>query len=135
MPALLWGVAFANIVRGVPLDADHEFAGGLLDLLNPYALLGGLTTLALFVTHGAVFLALKTTGEIRDRANALAGRTGLVAAALAVAFLAWTLSHPRQPGRRSGSPSRRPSRWSAGWSPTGCAGRAGRSPAPPWRSG
>ena len=72
LPAFLWGVAFANIVRGVPLDADHEYVGGLLDLLNPYALLGGATTLALFLTHGAVFLALKTTGDIRERAGALA---------------------------------------------------------------
>ena len=90
VPAVLWGVAFANIVRGVPLDADHEFTGTLLTLLNPFALLGGLTTLALFVTHGAVFLALKTRGEIRDRANAAAGRVGLGAAALAVIFLGWT---------------------------------------------
>jgi cytochrome d ubiquinol oxidase subunit II len=92
LPAFLWGVAFANIVRGVALDADHEFVGTVFDLLNPFALLGGLTTLALFVTHGAIFLALKTAGEVRDRANALAGRVGLVAAALAVAFLAWSLS-------------------------------------------
>jgi cytochrome d ubiquinol oxidase subunit II len=92
LPALLWGVAFANILRGVRLDANHEYVGNLVDLLNPYALLGGLTTLALFVTHGAVFLALKTHGEVRDRANALAGRVGLLAAALAVGFLAWTLN-------------------------------------------
>ncbi|HEY2947705.1 MAG TPA: cytochrome d ubiquinol oxidase subunit II [Micromonosporaceae bacterium] len=91
VPAVLWGVAFANIVRGVPLDADHEYVGTVLELLNPYALLGGLTTLALFVTHGAVFLALKTRGEVRDRANTLAGRVGVLAAALAVAFLGWTL--------------------------------------------
>ncbi|MEU8084013.1 cytochrome d ubiquinol oxidase subunit II [Micromonospora sp. NPDC049101] len=92
VPAILWGVAFANILRGVPLDADHEYVGGLLDLLNPYALLGGATTLALFATHGAVFLALKTTGDIRERAGALAVRLGVGAAVLAVAFLAWTLS-------------------------------------------
>jgi len=91
LPAVLWGVAFGNIVRGVRLDADHEYAGGFWHLLNPYALLAGLVTLSLFVTHGAVFLALKTTGDIRVRANALAARTGLAAAALAVAFLAWTL--------------------------------------------
>jgi cytochrome d ubiquinol oxidase subunit II len=91
VPALLWGVAFANIVRGVPLDGSHEFTAGLAALLNPYALLGGLTTLTVFVLHGAVFVALKTTGEIRERANALAGRVGLVAGALAVGFLAWTL--------------------------------------------
>ncbi|MFC5926234.1 cytochrome d ubiquinol oxidase subunit II [Micromonospora vulcania] len=92
LPAILWGVAFANILRGVPLDADHEYVGGLLDLLNPYALLGGATTLALFLTHGAVFIALKTTGDIRERAGALAVRLGVGAAVLAVAFLGWTLS-------------------------------------------
>ena len=89
VPALLWGVVFANIVRGVPLDADHEFAGGLIDLLNPYALLGGLTFLAVFVTHGAFFVALKTDGEIRDRANGWRRRLGPVAVVLLPAFLAW----------------------------------------------
>lgn len=90
LPALLWGVAFANIVRGVKLDAQHEYVGSFWDLLNPYALVGGLTTLALFVTHGAIFLSLKTAGDIRDRARALAVRTGLAAAVLAVVFLGWT---------------------------------------------
>ncbi|SCF11806.1 cytochrome bd-I ubiquinol oxidase subunit 2 apoprotein [Micromonospora coriariae] len=92
LPAFLWGVAFANILRGVPLDADHEYVGGLFDLLHPYALLGGATTLALFVTHGAVFIALKTAGDIRERASALAVRLGVGAAVLAVTFLTWTLS-------------------------------------------
>ncbi|RZT78595.1 cytochrome bd-I ubiquinol oxidase subunit 2 apoprotein [Micromonospora violae] len=92
LPAILWGVTFANILRGVPLNADHEYVGGLLDLLNPYALLGGATTLALFLTHGAVFLALKTTGDIRERAGALAARLGAGAAVLAIGFLTWTLS-------------------------------------------
>ncbi len=90
LPAFLWGVAFANIVRGVPIDARHQFTGDLFTLLNPYGLLGGLTLLALFLTHGAVFLALKTTGDLRRRANAWAGRLGLVAAVVAVLFLAWT---------------------------------------------
>jgi cytochrome d ubiquinol oxidase subunit II len=90
VPALLWGVAFANIVRGVPIDADKEFTGSLLTLLNPFALLGGLTTLLLFLTHGALFIALKTDGEIRHRARALAVGLGLVTAVVAVAFLAWT---------------------------------------------
>ncbi|MFY1631879.1 cytochrome d ubiquinol oxidase subunit II [Solwaraspora sp. WMMB335] len=92
LPALLWGVAFANIVRGVPLDADHEYTGTLLTLLNPYALLGGATTTALFLTHGAVFLALKTTGELRHRANRTAAYTGVAATVLAGAFLTWTLT-------------------------------------------
>ncbi|MGW0435861.1 cytochrome d ubiquinol oxidase subunit II [Micromonospora sp. NPDC003197] len=92
VPALLWGVAFANIVRGVPIDANHEYAGGLFNLLNPYALLGGLTTTALFLTHGAVFIALKTTGDIRHRARNLAVRTGIASIILAGAFLTWTLT-------------------------------------------
>ncbi|MFG1690213.1 cytochrome d ubiquinol oxidase subunit II [Nonomuraea sp. NPDC049269] len=90
VPALLWGIAFANIVRGVRLDADHEYVGTFWDLLNPYALLGGLTTLTLFATHGAVFLALKSRGEISRRAAGVALKTGVVAAVLAVVFLAWT---------------------------------------------
>ncbi|HET7900942.1 MAG TPA: cytochrome d ubiquinol oxidase subunit II [Candidatus Nanopelagicales bacterium] len=97
VPALLWGVAFANIVAGVPLELQNgnsEFTGNLFTLLNPYALLGGLVTLGLFTTHGAVFLALKTDGEIRTRANALAGQIGVVTAVLAVLFGVWTqLSH------------------------------------------
>ncbi|TDW81532.1 cytochrome bd-I ubiquinol oxidase subunit 2 apoprotein [Kribbella pratensis] len=89
LPALLWGVAFGNIVRGVPLDAGHEYVGGFGTLLNPFALLGGLTFVAVFVTHGAIFLALRTTDDLRVRANRLATRTGAVAAVLTIAFLAW----------------------------------------------
>lgn len=92
LPALLWGVAFGNIVRGVEINADKEFVGSFFDLLNPYALLGGLVTLSLFVTHGAVFLSLKTLGDVRDRARALALKVGLVAAVLAVVFLVWTFT-------------------------------------------
>jgi cytochrome d ubiquinol oxidase subunit II len=91
VPALLWGVAFGNIVQGVPIDADKEFSGTFFTLLNPYALVGGVTTLLLFVTHGAHFLALKTEGGVRDRANRVAGYVGLAAAAAAVIFLGWTL--------------------------------------------
>jgi cytochrome d ubiquinol oxidase subunit II len=90
VPALLWGVAFANIVQGVPLDADHEYTGTLLTLLNPYALLGGLATLSLFALHGATFLALKTHGDVRVRANALVPRIGVPAILLGGAFLVWT---------------------------------------------
>ncbi|MGK5500661.1 cytochrome d ubiquinol oxidase subunit II [Streptomyces sp. URMC 125] len=90
LPSFLWGMAFANIVRGVAIDAGKEYTGGLLDLVNPYALLGGATTLALFTFHGAVFTALKTVGDIRVRARALAVRLGSAAAVLAVVFLGWT---------------------------------------------
>ncbi|MGV9280529.1 cytochrome d ubiquinol oxidase subunit II [Streptomyces sp. NPDC003730] len=90
IPAFLWGVAFGNIVHGVKIDRDLEYVGSLWDLLNPYALLGGLVTLTLFTFHGTVFTALKTVGAIRERARTLALRVGLVAAVLALAFLTWT---------------------------------------------
>jgi cytochrome d ubiquinol oxidase subunit II len=88
LPALLWGVAFANILRGVPLNAAGVYTGNLLTLLNPYGLLGGLTTLSLFTLHGAIFLSLKTTGDLRVRARALAVRVAAAAVPLAAAFLA-----------------------------------------------
>ncbi|MEV6198462.1 cytochrome d ubiquinol oxidase subunit II [Streptomyces sp. NPDC051771] len=90
IPAILWGVAFGNIVRGVKIDGNMEYVGTFWDLLNPYALLGGLVTLTLFTFHGTVFVALKTVGDIRVRARTLALRLGLVTAVLAVAFLLWT---------------------------------------------
>jgi cytochrome d ubiquinol oxidase subunit II len=90
VPALLWGVAFANILRGVPIDSTGEFIGTFFDLLGPYALLGGLTSLLLFSLHGAVFLTLKTTGDIAERARGAAGLLAWPAAAAVVAFLVWT---------------------------------------------
>ena len=89
IPAVLWGVAFANIVRGVPIDATQNFAGTVLDLLNPFALLGGLVTCSLFLTHGAIFLALRTTGQLRDRAKRMSQVSGAAAALLGAGFLVW----------------------------------------------
>lgn len=91
LPALLWGVAFANIVQGVPLNADHVYTGTLFTLLNPYGLLGGLVTLSLFWTHGLMFIALKTDGEIKDRASKLGTKVGIATTVLAATFLVWTL--------------------------------------------
>ncbi|WBB80811.1 cytochrome d ubiquinol oxidase subunit II [Micromonospora sp. WMMD882] len=91
-PALLWGITFANILRGVPLNNHHDHTGTLLDLLTPYALLGGLTTTTLFLTHGAVFTALKTTGDIRHRARTLATRLATLTTISTAAFLTWTLT-------------------------------------------
>ncbi|MEU3895989.1 cytochrome d ubiquinol oxidase subunit II [Streptomyces sp. NPDC045251] len=90
IPAFLWGVAFGNIVRGVKIDRDMEYVGSVWELFNPYALLGGLVTLTLFTFHGTVFTALKTVGDIRERARTLAQRIGLITAVLALAFLLWT---------------------------------------------
>ena len=90
VPAFLWGVAFGNIVRGVPLDAAHEYTGDFWTLLNGYAILGGLVTVTLFLLHGMVFAALKTDGEIRQRANACASLAAPPAILLAGGFLLWT---------------------------------------------
>ena len=90
LPALLWGVAFADFVHGVPIAAGATWTGNFFDLVKPYALLGGLTTLSLFTLHGATFLGLKADGEIRSRAR----HAGLVLApvtfVLMLGFLTWT---------------------------------------------
>ena len=65
--ALLIGVAMGNIVWGIPLDSRGEFAGSFLGLLHPYALLMGVTTVALFMMHGAIYLHLKTEGALQAR--------------------------------------------------------------------
>ncbi|GAA1481251.1 cytochrome d ubiquinol oxidase subunit II [Gordonia sinesedis] len=90
IPALLWGVAFANLLRGLPIDADHQYTGGLLNLLNPYGLLGGLTTLLVFLTHGAVFLTLKTSGVLLTDATRAAKRLSIPTFVVGGAFLLWT---------------------------------------------
>ncbi len=89
VPALLWGVAFGNIVRGVPIDIHHEYVGGFFNLLNPFALVMGITTLLLFLTHGSVFLSLKTSGEVRLRAQAMAVRLGPFAVLAMAVALGW----------------------------------------------
>jgi cytochrome d ubiquinol oxidase subunit II len=94
VPALLWGVAFANMVAGVPIDGHKQFTGTLLTLLNPYGLLGGLTTLSLFALHGALFLGLRTTGELRERAITLATKLSIPTVLIAGSFAVWTqLAH------------------------------------------
>jgi len=87
LPAFLWGVAFANIVRGVPIDGSMHYVGTFWNLLNPYALLGGLVTLGAFILHGALFLSLKTEGALADRARNTAARLWPAVVLLAVAFL------------------------------------------------
>ncbi|MFN2244394.1 MAG: cytochrome d ubiquinol oxidase subunit II [Anaerolineae bacterium] len=87
VPALLWGVAFANIVRGVPIDADMQYVGGFWNLLNPYALLAGVAAVSAFALHGATFLGLKTKGELLVRAEKAAARLWLPAVVLIFAAM------------------------------------------------
>ena len=89
VPAVLWGVAFANIVRGVPINEGGDFTGNLFTLLNPFGLLGGITTAALFLLHGANFLSLKTLGDVRERAHRVAQIAGPVAVVGGGTFLIW----------------------------------------------
>jgi cytochrome d ubiquinol oxidase subunit II len=90
LPALLLGVAFANIFRGLPLDQNQIMQGGLLDLLNPYGRAGGGLFVLLFLVHGALWLAIKAEGDLRERAAAAAGKLWPVLAGVIVLFLAYT---------------------------------------------
>jgi cytochrome d ubiquinol oxidase subunit II len=82
VPALLWGVAFANVARGVPIDANMQYVGGFWNLLNPFALLVGVATVLVFTLHGAIFLSLKTKDELVERAHRASGLLWLPSAAL-----------------------------------------------------
>ncbi len=84
VPALLWGVAFGNLIDGTPINASFDFTGNFFDLLSPYTLICGVAGFAVFVLHGAIFLALKTDGEIRQRAEALVWRAWPVVVGIAV---------------------------------------------------
>jgi cytochrome d ubiquinol oxidase subunit II len=77
VPSVLWGVAFGNLMRGVPIDGGMHYVGDFWYLLNPYALAGGLASLSAFTLHGAVFLSLKTSGPVMDRARTAAARLWL----------------------------------------------------------
>jgi cytochrome d ubiquinol oxidase subunit II len=89
LPALLLGVAFGNIFSGLPMD-ESGYHGSLLSLLNPYGLLTGSLFVLLFLTHGSLYVCVKTEGDLRGRSSALAGRLWYAELAVAVLFLAAT---------------------------------------------
>ena len=88
-PALLFGVAFANIFQGIPIDQKGIFQGNLFTLLSPYGLIGGVLFVMLFLVHGSLWLAVKSEGDLRARATATAGRLWPIEVAAAVVFLAY----------------------------------------------
>jgi cytochrome bd ubiquinol oxidase subunit II len=90
VPALLWGVAFTNFIKGVQLDVNMNFTGGFWSLLNPYALLGGLVAVSGFILHGALFLGLKTEGDLAIIARRTARWIWLPVVVLAGGFFAAT---------------------------------------------
>ncbi len=89
---LLIGVGLGDLLNGLPIDSHHDFTGDFFDLLTPYGLWTGVTLLGLCLLHGATFLKLRTTGELRERARSAARPLGWAAIALVVGFVAWTLS-------------------------------------------
>lgn len=89
VPSVLWGVAFANIVAGVPINENGDFTGSLLTLLNPFGLLGGVVTASLFILHGLHFVALKTEGEVHDSATSMSLKVAPVTIAAGAVFLIW----------------------------------------------
>lgn len=90
IPPVLLGVAFANILRGVPIDANGQYVGGFFNLLNPYALLGGITTLVVFIFYGAIFINLKTSGEVSNKAHTVTQKFWLIALVLIIALGIYT---------------------------------------------
>ncbi len=90
LPAILWGVAFAILLRGLPIDADQQAHLSFGDVINGYTLLGGLATCSLFAFYGAVFVALKTAGPVRDDALLFARWLSLPVIVLAGGFGLWT---------------------------------------------
>ncbi|WP_406815860.1 cytochrome d ubiquinol oxidase subunit II [Mycobacterium sp. M23085] len=94
LPAVLWGVAFAILVRGLPVEADGRIHLSITDVLNAYTLLGGLATAGLFLFYGATFVALKTSGAIREDAYRFGVWLSLPVTGLVAAFGLWTqLAH------------------------------------------
>jgi len=92
IPALLWGVAFSNFVRGVPIDANMRYYSNFFELLNPYALVGGLVSLLGFTLHGAIFLTLKSGAPLSDEARAIAWRVWIPTVVVLVLYSMLTYS-------------------------------------------
>lgn len=90
LPALLLGVAFANLVRGVPIDQNMNYVGTFFTLLNPYGLLGGVASVLLFAFYGALFIHLKTAGEMQEKAERAANSLFLPTAIVLILFIAGT---------------------------------------------
>ena len=84
------GVALGDLLHGLPINSSHEYTGTFWGLFQPYAILTGITLVAICVMHGAAFIAMKTTDELRVRAWRIARRVSPVTAALVLAFIAWT---------------------------------------------
>ena len=89
---LLWGIGLANLIGGVPIDADGHYAGTFWDLFSPYTVVAGVAVVVLFAFHGATFLTLRTLGDLHDRSERAARRLAIPAAALGAVYVVWTVA-------------------------------------------
>ena len=90
--ALIWGIALANLIHGVPLDSNGDYDGGLVDLFSAYTVFAGIAFVLLFAFHGSSYLTLRTTGDLLGRVRLAARRLAIPAAAVGAAFLIWTVA-------------------------------------------
>ena len=90
LAALIWGVAVGNFLRGVPIGPDKYYHGGLLPLLNPYALTVGIALFFIFILHGASYLGIKTEGSVAERAGKYARTSWIIALIFTVIFVIWS---------------------------------------------
>lgn len=90
LPPLLWGIALANLMRGVPIDSHMNYVGGFFNLLSPYALVCGITVMMLFLLHGALFVTIRTPSAIQEKASAFAMKIGGITTALLFLFVILT---------------------------------------------
>jgi len=88
---LIWGIGLSSLLHGLPISSEQEFTGTFWDLFTPYTVVAGIAFVALFAFHGAVYLTLRTTGDLHARAVSLAGKLSVPAVLIGAAFLIWTL--------------------------------------------
>jgi cytochrome d ubiquinol oxidase subunit II len=88
----LWGLTLANLLHGVPLNSSHAFAGDFFDLFTAYTVVAGLAVVSLFALHGATYLTLRTVGDLRERAAAVARQLSIAAVVVGIGILAWTVA-------------------------------------------
>jgi cytochrome d ubiquinol oxidase subunit II len=90
--ALVWGIGLSNLLHGVPLDSDGGYAGSFWDLFSGYTILGGIAFVLLSAFHGASYVTLRTTGDLRERAGRAARTLAIPAVAVGAGFLVWTVA-------------------------------------------
>jgi cytochrome d ubiquinol oxidase subunit II len=90
--ALVWGIGLSNLLHGVPINSSGDYAGGFWNLFTGYTIVGGIAFMLVFVFHGAIYLTLRTTGDLCERAQRAARRLAVPAVAVGGGYLIWTIA-------------------------------------------